>query len=79
MKVAKLIELLEYCDPEATVILMTQEGWPFENELRDVVIREDILDLNEGETIMGDGSNPSDVFLVEGKQLRYGNKNAWRD
>jgi hypothetical protein len=84
MTVGELIEMLENYDPEAKVILMTQENWPFENALVGVTSREEMHDDGEDEdddvATQRDGSGelaPSDVFLVEGQQLRYGSKAAW--
>jgi len=84
MTVGELIEMLENHDPEAKVLLMTQENWPFENALVGVTSREEMHDDGEDEdddaAPQRDGSGelaPSDVFLVEGQQLRYGSKAAW--
>ena len=43
MKVSELIELLEDQDPDAEVLLMTQENWPFENAIEGVAVREEML------------------------------------
>ena len=40
MTVSELRELLEGCDPEAEVRIMSQESWPFENDIPVVVVRE---------------------------------------
>ena len=40
MTVNELIELLQECDPEAEVRIMSQESWPFENAIAGVAIRE---------------------------------------
>lgn len=40
MTVSELMGLLEGCDPEAIVRIMSQEGWPFENAIRGVVTRD---------------------------------------
>ena len=83
MTVGELIEMLENYDPEAKVLLMTQENWPFENALVGVTSREEMHDDGEDEDDaepQRDTSGelaPSDVFLVEGQQLRYGSKAAW--
>ena len=42
MTVSELRELLEGCDPEAEVRIMSQESWPFENAIRGVVTREEV-------------------------------------
>jgi hypothetical protein len=41
MTVQQLIDLLNECDPEAEVRIMSQEGWPFENALKGIAVRED--------------------------------------
>lgn len=93
MTVAELIERLQDCDPEAEVRTMTQESWPFENAIRGVAVREDFANAEcdctrhadephqegcaaEGEDTRDEGAT-NDVFIVEGRQLRYGNKAAW--
>jgi hypothetical protein len=81
MKVQELIDLLEQYDPQATVMLMTQQHWPFETEIHGVMAREEIPaggghpDEREGDP--AEGTDPTDVFIVEGDQLRYGSQNAW--
>lgn len=85
MKVSELIELLEEQDPEADVLVMMQEHWPFECRLAGVTTREEILradreedgEDDEDEPRLERGTATSDVFLVEGEQLRYGSKTAW--
>ena len=80
MKVCDLIERLEECDPDADVLLMTQESWPFENDTVGVITREALLveceDSDDAEYNGSDGE-ATDVFIVEGQQLRYGSKAAW--
>lgn len=79
MTVGELIEILEDLDPEAQVHIMSQQSWPFENTLAGVAVREEFeRDDEDGEvSSRADGTAPSDVFLCEGTQLRYGSKNAW--
>lgn len=84
MKVSELIEMLEEQDPDAEVLVMSQENWPFEMALCGVTTRDEILraDSDEEESEdddaeLADGLARSDVFLVEGTQLRYGSKTAW--
>jgi hypothetical protein len=83
MKVRELIEILEDKDAEADVFIMTQSNWPFENDLEGVAVREDFREDEpdeEGDAPTEDESGeikPNDVFLVEGRQLRYGSKSAW--
>ncbi len=75
MKVGELLEMLEQYDDDAEVLLRTQEAWPFENSVAGVVQRQEIHDEDSDES--GDKLNQDDVFLLEGKQLRYGTKAAW--
>ena len=85
MKVSELIEILEDMDPEAEVLIMSQQSWSFENTLAGVCQRSDLVEEEEGEAEDEDqgrdiGSEElpaNDVFLVEGTQLRYGSKRAW--
>lgn len=85
MKVSELIELLEEQDPDAEVLVMMQKNWPFECSLagvttRDEMLRADERDQDDGEQVeprIESGTAKSDVFLVEGEQLRYGSKTAW--
>ena len=79
MTVQELIERLEECDPDAEVLLMTQENWPFENSIAGVTAREECVgnDPDEDDDEYGDGCDPGDNLIDEGEQLRYGTKNAW--
>lgn len=82
MKVKELIEILGDMDAEATVFLAIQAGYPFEYSVGGVSVREDFADDDEEdrrdeERTYEPGTAPSDVFLVEGQQLRYGSKAAW--
>lgn len=88
MKVAELMEFLERCDPEAEVMLGIQPSWPFEHRIKGVVVRRDFVEPEydeEGKEIepppvdrhrdsFATAGQPDDVFLVEGGQIRYGNK-----
>lgn len=87
MTVAELMALLEDCDPDAQVILMTQRQWPWENALVGVAVRAEAEELDadgdheattDRESRRETGTSGSDVFLLEGEQLRYGSAAAWR-
>ena len=86
MKVSELIELLQDQDPDAEVMIMSQESWPFENAVAGVAVREEFVDDDDEdceddereEPCYEKGTAANDVFLVEGQQLRYGSKAAWR-
>ena len=92
MKVGDLIELLEGMDPDADVYIMAQPSWPFEHGLSGVCQRSDFTEADECDEedemeeaprgrdrwSTSESQLPgNDVFLIEGSQLRYGNKNAW--
>jgi hypothetical protein len=94
MTVGELIELLSECDPEATVRIMMQQSWPFENAIDGIAIRSEMggeececdhrIDEPheegcpaENDKEYGEGLAGNDVFIVEGRQERYGNKDAW--
>jgi hypothetical protein len=86
MKVSELIELLQDQDPDAEVMIMSQESWPFENAVAGVAVREEFVDDDDEDCEDDEREEPryekgtaaNDVFLVEGQQLRYGSKAAWR-
>jgi hypothetical protein len=84
MNVKQLIELLEDLDPDAEVLIMSQQSWPFENGIAGVAVREDVVEDDEDlddeereEPRYEKGAAGNDVFIVEGQQLRYGSKAAW--
>jgi hypothetical protein len=86
MKVGELIQLLEEQDSNAAVMIMGQSTYPFENAVAGVAVRKEMLasddeDVDEEEREeprYEKDTAPNDVFLVEGRQLRYGSKAAWR-
>ena len=82
MTIDELIERLEeYRDTlggDAEVRLMTQQNWPFENEI--VGPRVGRRDQRRGDDDAEDDEDVDDdrvVFIVEGQQLGYGSKRAW--
>jgi hypothetical protein len=84
MKVKQLIAILEAHDPEATVLIMSQQSWPSENAVYGVTTRSELEETDEADGEDADAPAPgrdgraaSDVFIVEGTQLRYGSKTAW--
>jgi hypothetical protein len=84
MKLRDLINILEEIEEELgdgdhEVLLMTQESWPFECTIEKIAIRKEFDDSDTEETHSNNGTSPTDIFLVEGKQLRYGSKKAWRE
>ena len=80
MKVKELIAILEEQDPDAAVLIMSQQSWAFEHAVYGVTSRAEIEGNDDDEadaTPSRDGRAASDVFVVEGSQLRYGSKTAW--
>jgi hypothetical protein len=93
MTVQELISILEEMEPDAEVVIVYQQNWPLESSLGGVALRADVesADLDEDEDHDGDteptdaserrrrreDAAPTDVILVEGSHLRYGNRDAW--
>lgn len=86
MTVGELIAALEDYDENAEVLIMSQQSWPFENSVYGVIAREDIPqnepdedeeEEDEEERDEDRDGARSDVFILEGRQLRYGSKAAW--
>lgn len=77
MTVAELIVILSDMDPKAQVYLMTQKEWPFENRLAGVAVRSEFEEVDDDKPEGDEYARPSDVFLCEGDQLRYGSADAW--
>ena len=79
MKVRELIEILEDMNPDAEVLTMSQPNWPFEYAIAGVTTREemDAGQEDDDERDYPPGISDDDVFIVEGRQLRYGSKSAW--
>ena len=80
MTVQELIDRLEDFDPDTEVRLMTQQSWPFENSIQGLCDGRDLKDEDPCDCHEDECSqcNPEGiVYIVEGSQLGYGNKNAW--
>ena len=79
MTINELIDRLEeYRDSlggDAEVRLMTQQHWPFENEISGLASGEEINDACDGDD--DDVDEDAVVFIVEGQQRCYGSKRAW--
>ena len=79
MTIDELIQRLEeYRDDlggDAQVRLMTQQNWPFENEIVGLASGEEINDPVDEED--EDVDDDSVVFIVEGQQRCYGSTRAW--
>jgi hypothetical protein len=80
MTIDQLIERLEdYRDEfggDAEVRLMTQEEWPFENQIAGLCSGEEINEHDDGED--QDVEDDHVIYIVEGQQLGYGSKRAWQ-
>jgi hypothetical protein len=75
MKVRQLLDLLADYDEDLEVRIMSQSSWPFENSVHGVCDREEMGE--EDDDPDDPNTQPNAVFVVEGRQLCYGNKNAW--
>jgi len=82
MKVRELMAVLKDLEPNAQVLIASQPNLPLEIELSGVVTRAECDapdDEGHEEPKRSDaGLVPTDVFLVEGQQLRYGSKTPFR-
>lgn len=63
MKVKRLIEELQYMNPEAEVRFAAQPNWPFEYDI-DSVVQVDVEDRRTDNTT-------EIVYLEEGRQIGY--------
>lgn len=84
MTVRELIDRLEemledgVCTDESNVLLMTQENWPFENEIDGLCTRIEAAEADREDDDDSDAGGADDVFICEGRQLGYGTKAAWQ-
>ena len=74
MTVRELIDILERYDGDGQVLFVVQPNWPFEYSIADVVLERADLEGSDEETGV---CRSNDVILVEGSQLRYGNKDMF--
>ena len=88
MTIHELIERLEeYRDDlggDCEVRLMTQQNWPFENEITGLASGVEINNGDDEDDEDDDANTACDtvadgqvVYLVEGNQRCYGSKRAW--
>lgn len=73
--IARLEEYRDSLGGDTEVRLMTQQNWPFENEIVGLASGEEINDRDDGGE--EDVDQDSVVFIVEGQQRCYGSKLAW--
>ena len=74
--IARLEEYRDALGGETEVRLMTQQNWPFENEITGLASGEEINDACEGDD--QDADEDAVVFIVEGEQRCYGSGRAWQ-
>lgn len=69
----------ENMDPNARVLTMSQKNFPFENEVVGVCSRENLSEPNKSwdKDFLGRPTFGTDVFIIEGDQLKYGDKATW--
>ena len=82
MTVAELMYELEQYDENLEIRLMEQPSWPFEYAINGLVDRATVqrCDGEDGEPDRdpaADKKSDNVVFILEGNQLCYGDKNAW--
>ena len=73
--IARLEEYRDSLGGDTEVRLMTQQNWPFENEIVGLASGEETNDRDDGGE--EDVDQDSVVFIVEGQQRCYGSKLAW--
>ena len=78
--IARLEEYRDALGGETEVRLMTQQNWPFENEITGLASGEEINDACDSEDTDDDQDVDEDavVFIVEGQQRCYGSGRAWQ-
>lgn len=89
MKLGTLIEILndyqETHGDNIEVRLMTQQNWPFENSICGIASSQDIAESRDDDENEDDRTEPDDddeqkdavIYVVEGRQICYGDKTAW--
>jgi len=75
--ISRLEEYRETLGGETEVRLMTQQNWPFENEITGLASGEEINDACDGDDEQ-DVDEDAVVFIVEGGQRCYGSSRAWQ-
>ncbi len=74
--IARLEEIVDAGGEDLEVRLMTQYEWPFENACDGVTTAKEMHEDGEAFDPMGDEDDA--VYILEGQQLGYGTKTAWR-
>jgi len=73
--IGRLEEYRDVLGGDTAVRLMTQQNWPFENEIAGLASGGEINGRDDPED--EDVDDDRVVFIVEGRQLGYGSKRAW--
>ena len=78
--IGRLEEYRETLGGDTEVRLMTQQNWPFENEITGLASGEEINEACDSEDTDDDQDVDEDavVFIVEGQQRCYGSSRAWQ-
>jgi hypothetical protein len=76
MKVREMIGILSQLDPEATVYVVFQPGYPLEHLAAGVAVRSQLAVEGKPEVIVDD-ERPNDVLIVDGGFARYGDHRTW--
>ena len=74
MQVGELKAYLEEYPDEAEIRVIYQKAWPFEAAILGTVSREDLGEHDQEDSGM---KNETDVLIVTGEQICYGDKIAW--
>jgi hypothetical protein len=82
MTVGHLIRILQVLDEDTEIRIASQPNWPFEYSIAGVTTRsryDDEEDGMESDSEPGEeDQDPPDIaFIVEGEQLKYGDKKAF--
>ena len=81
MTINELIERLEDYRAElggqTEVRLMTQQNWPFENGIVGLASTEEMANAEDDPDEEYDPEDGEFIYIVEGRQISYGNKTAW--
>jgi hypothetical protein len=72
--VEQLIKALQRYPRSSRVLIGMQENHPFEVAIQGITVRERL-----NREWVDEDADPSDVFLVEGDQLRYGSRALWEN
>jgi hypothetical protein len=77
MKAEELIQLLEDVEPDTEVRIMSQPSWPFEYSIRGTNLASELGDFKPHGYKEDQDDNVDVLYLLEGRQLGYGTKDAW--